>query len=247
MNISLELIEENGGLYLYVPSDKRFKDTKELISRIRNFDITVVKVDRLSLDQMKKIWALCRDYGELRGYTKEEMREALENEFCNSRDIEYFSISPFKKDGCSMRIATDFIQFIIEHAIKHEFNLIVYEGEGENRKPRHLQEIAPDIRRYVIVCLLKKRCAVCGKLVDVDLHHWDSVATIGGYKYDDGLQTRFLPLCREHHSEFHAIGKQRFEKKWHIEGIMLSRNLVKKLKEVYPNHFQAFKEGKNEI
>ena len=106
-----------------------------------------------------------------------------------------------------MKVATDFIQFIIEHAIKHDYNLIVYEGKGDNKVAKRLQDIAPDIRRYVIQCLLHKRCAVCGKLVEVDLHHWDSVASIGGYKHDDGLQTRFLPLCREHHTEFHNIGK----------------------------------------
>lgn len=245
--MNIELIEQEGELFLYVPSNKRFAEIKELLSKIKNDTINVVKVDRLSLDQMKLIWSLCNDYGELRGYTREEMREALENEFCNSKEIEYFSISPFKRDCCSMKVATDFIQFIIEHAIKHDYNLIVYEGKGDNRVAKRLQDIAPDIRRYVIQCLLHKRCAVCGKLVEVDLHHWDSVATIGGYKYDDGLQTRFLPLCREHHTEFHNIGKDRFSNKWHIEGVMLSKNLVKELKKVYPHHFQAFEEGKNGI
>ncbi len=102
--MNIELIEEEGELFLYVPSNKRFAEIKELLSKIKNDTINVVKVDRLSLDQMKLIWALCRDYGDLRGYTREEMREALENEFCNSKEIEYFSISPFKRDCCSMKI-----------------------------------------------------------------------------------------------------------------------------------------------
>lgn len=54
--MNIELIEEEGELFLYVPSNKRFAEIKELLSKIKNDTINVVKVDRLSLDQMKLIW-----------------------------------------------------------------------------------------------------------------------------------------------------------------------------------------------
>lgn len=240
--MNLELIEENGKISLYVPSNKPLKEIYNLISKLQSSEIDVVRVDRLSLEQMKLIWVLCREYGELIGYTPTEMRELLENEFCSKREIEYFSISPFKRDACSLDTATAFIQFIIEHSINQDYNLLIHEGKGVNQRIKHVREVVPDIRKYVLMCLLKKRCAVCGKIHDIDLHHWDSVNTIGGYEHDDGLQTRFISLCREHHTLFHNVGEKIFSEKWHLEGIWLSVNIVKELKKVYPNHFKAFKE-----
>lgn len=104
--MNLELKEENGNINLYVPSNKSLKEIYELISKLHQSEINVIKVDRLSLYQSKLIWCLCKEYGDLIGYEREEMREVLENEFCNSREIEYFSISPFKKNACSMETAT---------------------------------------------------------------------------------------------------------------------------------------------
>ena len=238
--MNLELKEENGNINLYVPSNKSLKEIYQLISKLHQSEINVIKVDRLSLDQSKLIFVLCKEYGELRGYETEEMRELLQNEFCESREIEYFSISPYKKNACSMEIATEFIQFIIEHSIKYGYNLIIHEGKGVNMKFKSAREVCPDIRRWVLAHLLNKSCAVCGKQYDIDLHHWDSANTIGGYEHDDGLQTRFISLCREHHTQFHNMGAEKFSELWHLEGIWLSVNLVVELKKVYPNHFKAF-------
>ena len=94
---------------------------------------------------------------------------------------------------------------------------------------------------------MNKTCAICGATTEqreIDLHHWDSVNSIGGYEHDDGLKTRFISLCREHHTEFHNIEANAFSEKYHIDGVWLSENIVKKLKQdkIYPNHFKAFKE-----
>lgn len=241
--MNLELKEENGNINLYVPSNKNLKDIYNLITKLQKNEINVIRVDRLSLDQSKLIWCLAGEYGDLIGYEREEMRYILENEFCSSREIEYFSISPHKPSACSVEIATEFIQFIIEHSIEQGYNLIIHEGKGVNMKRKSAREVCPDIRRWVLAHLLNKSCAVCGKQYDIDLHHWDSANTIGGYEHDDGLQTRFISLCREHHTQFHNMGAEKFSELWHLEGIWLSVNLVVELKKVYPNHFKAFKIG----
>jgi len=90
------------------------------------------------------------------------------------------------------------------------------------------------------VCLKNKVCAICGK--PGELEHYDNVARIGGYKFDDGRELRYMCLCRDHHTESHTIGKIEFSKKYHIAGIFLSDRQIKELKKVYTNHFQAFKE-----
>lgn len=93
---------------------------------------------------------------------------------------------------------------------------------------------------YIFNTLLRKRCAVCGEYGDLD--HWDNVAQIGGYKFDDGLKLRYICLCRKHHGEKHNIGRTAFKEKYNLEGIYLDESKVKLLKKVYKNHFKAYKE-----
>lgn len=94
--------------------------------------------------------------------------------------------------------------------------------------------------KYIYSLLKNKKCAICGE--KADLHHFDQASGISGYKYDNGLKTRFMPLCRNHHTEFHNIGMKEFVNKYHITGIWLDETKVKELKKIYPNHFRAFKE-----
>lgn len=225
---------------MYVPQDKNLQDIKKLLSKLKNSDIEVIRTDKLSLDQSKMIWCLCKDYGELLGYEREEMRGVLENEFCSKREIEYFSISPYKRNACSKEVATEFIQFIIEHSIEQGYNLIITEGKGAKRSFKSSREIVPDIQRYIIACLRNKVCCVCGKRVDVDLHHSPALGV--PYEQDDGKQTGFMSLCREHHSMAHNIGLKEFEKLFCLQPVWLSDSLIYELKKVYSNHFKAFKE-----
>lgn len=236
--MNIEIIEEEGKLKIYFPHDKNISEIKEILERLKNNEIEVVRTDRLSIDQAKLIWVLCREYGELVGYDKEEMREVLQNEFCSKKGLEYFSISTMKKDSCSKETATEFIQFIIEHSIEQGFNLLIYEGYGENRKVRSLRSVVPDIQRMIIARLKTKTCIICG--VHADLHHEPPLGT--NYELDDGLQTGFLPLCRYHHSERHNMSWEDFKKKWHVENVWLNPNLIVELKKVYPNHFKNFRE-----
>lgn len=94
--------------------------------------------------------------------------------------------------------------------------------------------------KYIYSLLKNKKCAICGE--KADLHHFDQASGISGYKYDNGLKTRFMPLCRNHHTEFHNIGMKEFVNKYHITGIWLDETKVKELKKIYPNHFRAFTE-----
>lgn len=94
-----------------------------------------------------------------------------------------------------------------------------------------------DFEKFTYIMLKLRKCVICGK--KADLHHWDSVNSIGGYKQDDGLKTRFLPLCREHHQEFHSIEVKAFEIKYLVSGIKLNEEQVKELKKIYKGHFKA--------
>lgn len=230
---------ENGEITLSVPTTTSNKEIKGLIDKIRAGEITVKFTDKISLEQMQLIWVLSNELGQMIGYTREEMRELLQEQFCGTNDLPYFSISPSKKDCCSKDIATSFIQYIIEFAIQEGYNLIIPDGKGAKRTYKSVREVVPEIQRYVITCLRNKVCAVCGKRVDIDLHHSPALGV--PYEQDDGKQTGFMSLCREHHTLAHSIGLKEFEKMFCLQPVWLSDSLIFELKKIYKNHFQNFK------
>ncbi len=229
-------------IVLTVAVDKVIPGLKEeMEERLNNYPIEVIPVKKMSAAQNGLIHVLFKQYGEEKGYTMVEMKEIMKSEFARAYDIFNFETSK-----CDMQTANEFIAFMIEHAIDNDVNL--YISNKKEKTTRHILEIDFITQRYVIACLKKKMCAICGKVHDeyntVELHHWKSVASaVGTYDDDDGLSTPFMSLCTFHHSEFHNTGIESFKNKYHIEGIWLNDRLVIDLKKVYPNHFKGFKEA----
>lgn len=142
----------------------------------------------------------------------------------------YFSLS---LNQLSQKQANDFVQWLIQLAIEYRIELRQEIINAIDQEEYH--------RAFIFACLKNKVCCVCGK--NAELHHYDQASSIGGYKFDDGLKLRVMPLCREHHTEIHNIGRDVFSNKYHLAGIRLKVNEVAYLKKnVYKNHFEAFKE-----
>ena len=135
-------------------------------------------------------------------------------------------------NSLTQKQANDFVKWLFEMAIYWEIPL--------RQEIRDL--FAEDYQNAFIYATLKKKiCCICGKEHGV-LHHYDNVARIGGYKFDDGRILRVMCLCDEHHNEVHTIGTKDFTNKYHIVGIHLDDRQIRELKKVYKGHFQAFKE-----
>lgn len=135
-------------------------------------------------------------------------------------------------NSLTQRQANDFVKWLFEMAIYWEIPL--------RQEIRDL--FAEDYQNAFIYATLKKKiCCICGKEHGV-LHHYDNVARIGGYKFDDGRVLRVMCLCEEHHTEVHAIGAKNFSSKYHVVGIYLDDRQIRELKKVYKGHFQVFKE-----
>jgi len=128
--------------------------------------------------------------------------------------------------------ATALLTFLIEYLLDN----------GVPLSPSVLEMLEERERRqYVYALLLARKCIVCGK-EGADLHHHDPVGS-AGYKSDTGTNHRVAPLCRYHHSEWHAIGPVKFKAKYtNYEHILLTEIEVIKLinLKTYPNHFQGF-------
>ena len=135
-------------------------------------------------------------------------------------------------NSLTQKQANDFVKWLFEMAIYWEIPL--------RQEIRDL--FAEDYQNAFIYATLKKKiCCICGKEHGV-LHHYDNVARIGGYKFDDGRVLRVMCLCEEHHTEVHAIGAKNFSSKYDVVGIYLDDRQIRELKKVYKGHFQAFKE-----
>lgn len=135
-------------------------------------------------------------------------------------------------DLMTQKNANKFVKYLFELALDNNIPL---------RKEIATLYATQELHDFVYILLLKKQCAVCGEVAELD--HWENVARIGGYKFDDGLVLSYLPLCRKHHTEKHNIGREEFKKRYHIEGIKLNSKEVEVLKNVYKNHFRAYEKG----
>ena len=212
---------------------------KQLEEHLRKLKITVIPIKKLTKAQNGLIHVLLKQFADELGWTMQDMKEYQKEQFSLSKDLEKFSTA-----SCDIETANEFISFIIEQALELGINLYIL-GKHDKRY-KHILEIDNITQRYVIACLRKRVCCICGKKHNeystIELHHWNSVASIGGYENCDGLKTPFMSLCAKHHQEFHATGKETFKNKYYIEGVWLNVELVKELKKIYKNHFKAFKE-----
>lgn len=242
-----EIDRANGVIKLYYPTNNSARKIEEWEEELNNYIIEIVPQNTITGEQMRLLYVLFKQFSEgLEWYDIQLTKDYLKAEFGDIYELGDFSISPNKKGCLTLEQATEFIQFIIELALEHNINLYILDKNTKIK--HHIRGIVPDLQRYTIKCLKERICCVCGQKHDyetgkiIDLEHYDNVNRIGGYKYDDGLQTRFLSLCRKHHTEIHSIPKSEFIEKYHIEPVYLNEKLVKELKEVYKNHFKAFKE-----
>lgn len=227
------LIQNYNGEYLTIiaPFDKSYLlDQKD----ITDCEIRLNDGRSISNGQRRKIFALINDIGNYvssisnkREYNdmlremkllyvidktdNEEIRRQLTLNYCESQDMDIFSLS-----DTDMTTAKDFISWLIELCIEYDIptnDSLLY--------------IAEDINRYLYLCCAKRRCAICGKKADI--HHVDTVGSGVNRRITHHLGKEVQPLCRLHHAETHKIGRDTFNRKYHMSSIKLDEYLCKVL------------------
>ena len=177
-------------------------------------DVHVELVDprRISPQQRRKAYALIRDIALWMGGTPMETVKELTKWIFQESDPatleETFSLS-----DCSMEVARLYITFLIDFCLLYDVPC----GEP-------LYKLAEDIGRYVWICALNKRCAVCGR--HADLHHVDVVGMGRDRKEICHTGMRALPLCREHHTEIHSIGQEDFLRRYVLEPVKIDERIA---------------------
>ena len=90
-------------------------------------------------------------------------------------------------------------------------------------------DMAREINNYLYLCLLHRKCAICGEKGDIH-HHTNLIGMGGDRNHHDHTKSDLICLCRTHHTECHQIGHKTFEKKYKVRGIKVNEVTAKKLK-----------------
>ena len=178
----------------------------------KEVEITMLDSRPLSEKQRRSCYAMLREIADWMGETPEETKSLLKVDFLRGELLEMSRM--FSLSDAPMSIVAAFQSWLARFIVRNEV---------PTRRP--MLEYVDDIDDYVLACLTQKKCAICGK--KADLHHVDTVGM--GRDRDEivheGMEV--LPLCREHHTEAHTIGRDSFNRKYHIHGIEADKTICK--------------------
>lgn len=91
-------------------------------------------------------------------------------------------------------------------------------------------EVPPqNIQYFFYKCVVNRTCCICGKK-NADVDHFDKALGRRKRKEVDHTEFTFAALCRTHHTEKHQMGITEFKKKYHVIGIKLNQDEIKKLR-----------------
>lgn len=201
-------IQDYDGKHLVITAP--FTMDQELVRKqIHGCEIRLEDGRSISAEQRKKIYATFRDISLYTGFVPEEVKEIMKCGF-----IARTGCKPFSLSDTDMTTARIFLEYLIDFCLEWDI------PTNDN-----LLDRAPDIARYVYMCLRHKKCCITQKRAE--LHHVDVVGMGRNRKDIIHKGYRVMPLTRKLHTEAHTIGQKTFEKKYHVFGVRLSDELCK--------------------
>jgi hypothetical protein len=203
MKMTLAINDENVKevmQYIYNFMDKPLKISLDI-----NADEQKERLNQITVEQRKKIYAILNDFNQETGQGVESLKETMKKAIIMNDDYETSEM--FSLSNCSKEIASEFIEFLIDFAFQHGIRL------SDNPKSSF-----DNIESYLRLCIKNKVCAICGKHAEV--HHVDTIGMGNNRDKLDDSSHRKIALCREHHSETHTIGWQSFKEKHHVKGVI---------------------------
>ena len=166
-----------------------------------------------TLEQNSKAWVLMGSIAAAAGSTKRDVYDDLRVRF-SVQNLEALQGRLFHLSEATVTEARDFISLLIDIALE-------YGVEPD----RPLYELCDDIERYVYACLMNKLCAVCQ--LKADLHHVDQIGMGYNRNTKPQLGDRVLPLCREHHQQYHQLGWTAFSQQYHLTPVRMDERIAK--------------------
>ena len=203
--------ERRGEIIIRAP----YTDFAAMVRReYKDVDIQLIDSRPLSAKQRRSCYAMLREIADWSGDTPESIKEAMKLDFWCGELLE-MADTMFSLSNAPMSVVAAFQSWLARFIVRNDI---------PTKKP--MLDYVDDVDDYVYACLVHKKCPICGK--KADLHHIDAVG-MGRDRTEiihEGLEV--LPLCREHHTEMHTIGKNSFFSKYHLNGgIIADRTICK--------------------
>ena len=190
-------------------------DTAKYIKQgIKECYVDYIDNRAISDKQRRACYAFINAIAEWSGSSVNDIKEAFKLEFWADK-VDPLADKIFSLSNAPMSLVAQFqkflVEFILSNGVPVKFPLINF---------------VDDINDYVYSCLIYKKCCVCGK--KADLHHVDKVGMGLDRNKINHEGKECLPLCREHHSEIHVIGKNAFFEKYHLDkGVLIDKTIIK--------------------
>ena len=188
--------------------------SKFISQNIKECYVEYIDSRPLSNEQRKMCYALINAIADWSGSSTQDIKETFKLEFWASK-VETIGDKIFSLSNAPMSLVAEFQRFLINFILENDVPV-----------KRPLLEYVDDVDHYVYMCLIHKKCVVCGK--KADLHHIDTIG-MGNDRTEvmhEGRES--ISLCRNHHIEMHTIGKDSFFEKYHIEnGIKIDKTIMK--------------------
>lgn len=181
---------------------------------VKEVYIDLIDSRPLSDKQRKMCYALIHAIAEWSGSSSEEIKEAFKLEFWADK-VDTLADKIFSLANAPMSLVAEFQRFLIDFIISNDVPV-----------KRPLREYVDDVAHYTYMCLIHKKCAVCGR--KADLHHIDSIGMGNNRREVEHLGREVISLCREHHTEIHTIGKAEFMQLYHLDsGVEADKTILK--------------------
>lgn len=163
-------------------------------------EVEVPDNKKLSIDQRKKIFALCRDIELHWGEPVESLRKRFQAELEIMNGYNEISLS-----NCSMRIASELIELIIAFMFHHQIPMRV-----------ETSKLLSGDKAMLYWATVNRNCVLCGKS-NADLAHHYAIGRGANRKKMQHYDYEVLALCRFHHQEQHNIGVKSFDEKYILQ------------------------------
>lgn len=164
----------------------------------------IEQLNRITDEQRKKIYALCKDISNYYGNGEEDAKTQMKEHYCLITERPPFSLA-----DCSKEEAGKFLEYLLDFCMSN--------GIALSQKPG---DILTDLQLAQKMCIEKKICCICGK--PGEIHHYDAIGLSHRRgNEEDETTLRKMCLCRQHHTEAHNMGKEDFCNLYHIEPVLL--------------------------
>lgn len=182
--------------------------------QVKECYIDLIDSRPLSDKQRKMCYALINAIADWSGSSTEEIKEVFKLEFWAEK-VDTLADKIFSLANAPMSLVAEFQKFLVNFIISNDVPV-----------KRPLLEYVDDIANYTYMCLIHKKCVICGK--KADLHHVDRIGMGNDRNEVQHFGRKALSLCREHHTELHTIGDKDFYSKYHLEGgIEIDKTILK--------------------